>query len=167
MARNIEVTYIEEGAVRIEIDNLSRKEVHDLLREHLENMRAITPPGSVHALDLERLRAPEITFWTAWDEGDGGLLGCAALKSWGAEFGEVKSMRTPAARRRQGAGRVLLAHVIAEARGRGYQRLHLETGAAEGFRPARALYESFGFVYGEPFGDYKPDPNSVFMWLAL
>jgi putative acetyltransferase len=128
-------------------------------------MYAWSPPESVHALDLDRLRAPNITFWTAWDGPV--LLGSAALKDLGAGYGEVKSMRTPRALRRRGAGRALLAHLIAHARGRGFQRLSLETGTMEPFKPAQHLYENFGFAYCGPFGDYTLDPHSVFMTLTL
>jgi len=151
--------------MKIERDDLSRPAIHELLEEHLRSMRALSPPESVHALDLERLRAPEITFWSAW-EGDL-LLGCGALLELDARHGEVKSMRTPEARRRTGAGRGLLMHIIAEARSRGYERLSLETGSMAAFEPAHRLYESAGFTRTGPFGSYAEDPNSVFMTLAL
>jgi putative acetyltransferase len=149
----------------IRVDDLTAPEVHALLDEHLRNMHEITPPESVHALDLTGLRAPEITFWTAWSRG--ALLGCGALKEHDPTHGEVKSMRTAAAHRRRGVGRGLLSHIIAEARARGYTRLSLETGAMEAFAPARRLYESFGFTCCAPFADYADDPNSVFMSRAL
>ena len=151
--------------MKIEIDNLSRPEVHALLDEHLQSMYQLSPPESVHALDLERLRQPGITFWTAW-EGPL-LLGCGAMKELDASHGEVKSMRTPAALRRKGAGRAILAHLVAVARSRGYARLSLETGSSDAFLPARRLYERFGFSYCGPFGDYRDDPNSMFMTLDL
>jgi len=151
--------------MKIERDDLSRPAIHELLEEHLCSMRALSPPESVHALDLERLRAPAITFWSAW-EGDL-LLGCGALLELDARHGEVKSMRTPEARRRTGAGRALLMHIIAEARSRGYERLSLETGSMAAFEPAHRLYESAGFTRTGPFGSYAEDPNSVFMTLAL
>jgi putative acetyltransferase len=151
--------------MRIETDDLSRPAVHALLQEHLEDMYAWSPPESVHALDLDRLRAPTITFWTAW-EGEL-LLGSAALKDLGHGHGEVKSMRTPRRLRRRGAGRALLAHLINHARAHGFSRLSLETGSMAPFKPAQQLYESFGFVACGPFGDYAPDPNSIFMTLAL
>lgn len=151
--------------MHIEHDDLSRPAIHQLLAEHLAEMHAITPPESVHALDLERLRAPEITFWSVWDGEI--LLGCGALKALSPTQGEVKSMRTPSQHRRRGAGRVLLEHIIQEARQRGYQELLLETGSSAAFAPAHRLYEQAGFEYGAPFGDYQPDPNSVFMRLRL
>jgi putative acetyltransferase len=151
--------------MRIEIDDLTRAEVHSLLREHLANMYELSPPESVHALDLSKLRSPDITFWSVWDGAT--LIGCGALKEMSATEGEIKSMRTPKALRRRGAGRAVLTHIIEEARVRGYRRLNLETGSQEGFIPARKLYSSFGFTECGPFGDYKLDPNSVFMTLEL
>jgi putative acetyltransferase len=112
--------------MRIETDDLTRPEIHALLDEHLRSMHKLSPPESVHALDLETLRRPDITFWSAW-EGTV-LLGCGALKALGDGHGEVKSMRTPDALRRRGAGRALLAHIVSEAGARGYHRLSLETG---------------------------------------
>ncbi len=151
--------------MKIEVDDLSRAAIHALLEEHLQSMHALSPPESVHALDLEKLRQPGITFWSAW-EGPL-LLGCGALKELDPGHGEVKSMRTPGAHRRRGAGRAILAHIIEVARSRSYERLSLETGSMEEFRPAQRLYESFGFTYCGPFGDYVEDPNSVFMTLRL
>ncbi len=151
--------------MKIELDDLSRPAIHALLEEHLRNMHALGPPESVHALDLEKLRAPGITFWSAWDDRE--LLGCGALSELSPTHGEVKSMRTPEARRRTGAGRALLLHIIEVARARGYERLSLETGSVAAFAPAHRLYERAGFRRGEPFGAYVEDPNSVFMTLAL
>ena len=151
--------------MRLEIDDLSRAAVHALLNEHLQNMYELSPPESVHALDLSKLRATDITFWTAWE--DSVLLGCGALKELEPKHGEVKSMRTPKALRRRGAGRAILERIVAVARERGYERLSLETGSIAAFAPAQKLYESFGFSRCGPFGDYVEDPNSVFMTLRL
>jgi putative acetyltransferase len=151
--------------MHIEVDDLTREPVIALLREHLADMHAVSPPGTVHALDLERLRGPDITFWTAWD--DGALLGCGALKQLSARAGEVKSMRTPAALRRRGAGRVVIEHIVGVARSRGYDSLWLETGSTPPFAPAHALYRSVGFDVCGPFADYREDPHSVFMRLKL
>lgn len=151
--------------MKIEIDDLSRPEIHALLSEHLQNMRELSPPESVHALDLDKLRRPEITFWSCWDGAR--LLGCGALKELDRNHGEIKSMRTPVALRRQGAERAILAHIIEVARSRGYQRLSLETGAHAAFEPAHRLYESVGFARCGPFGEYVEDPNAVFMTLQL
>lgn len=151
--------------MRIEIDDLTRPEVLALLGEHLTNMYELSPPESVHALDLCKLKAPDVTFWTAWE--DGILMGCAALKELSPAHGEIKSMRTPKARRRQGAGRALLKHVIGVAKGRNYRLLSLETGSQDAFIPAQQLYETFGFMCCGPFGSYREDPNSVFMSVQL
>ncbi len=146
-------------------DNPARPDVFALLEEHLRNMHELSPPESVHALDVSALQRPEITFWSVRDGGL--LLGCGALKELDPEHGEVKSMRTPQAMRRRGAGRLVLNHIVEEARRRGYKRLSLETGSMEAFRPAWQLYESIGFRHCGPFADYRPDPNSVFMTLEL
>jgi len=151
--------------MKIEVDDLSRPEIHALLNEHLQSMYELSPPESVHALDLEHLRRPGITFWSAWDGSV--LLGCGALKELDPKHGEIKSMRTPNTLRRRGAGRAMLAHIITVARSRAYERLSLETGSMPAFKPAQRLYESFGFTYCGPFGEYVEDPNSVFMSLRL
>ena len=151
--------------MRIEIDDLSRPEVHALLEEHLREMHEITPRESIHALDLNALRNPDVTFWSVWD--DAMLVGCGALKELDRKHGEIKSMRTPTRLRRRGAARAVLAHIVEEARRRGYERLSLETGSMEPFHPAHRLYQSFGFTFCAPFSGYAPDPNSVFMTKML
>lgn len=151
--------------MRIEEDDLTRTQVRDLLREHVDNMYDITPPESVHALDFEELRGPDVTFWTVWEDGE--LLGCGALRELNSHEGEIKTMRTPASKRRRGAGRAVLEHMVREARARGYDLLYLETGSMAAFEPARRLYESAGFVPCGPFGAYGDDPNLFFMALPL
>lgn len=151
--------------MQIRVDDLRGPEIIALLEEHLANMYELSPPESVHALDLAKLRVPEITFWTVWD--DGALVGCGALKELDPAHGEIKSMRTPKALRRRGAGRAMLTHIVDTARARGYRRLSLETGSQPGFEPARSLYRSFGFTDTGPFADYVEDPHSVFMTLVL
>ena len=136
-----------------------------LLRVHVTQARAETAPGSAHALDLDGLRSPEISFWTTWE--DETLLGCGALKRLSADHGEVKSMHTAQPMRRKGAGSAMLRHIIAAARASGMSGLSLETGSWDYFRPAQALYRSHGFVECAPFADYVLDPNSVFMTLDL
>ena len=152
--------------MQIRRDDLTGPEIRALLEEHLRNMHELSPPESVHALDLDKLRRPDISFWTAWSDA-GELLGCGALRELSPRHGEIKSMRTPQAARRRGAGRAMLEHIIAEARSRNYERLSLETGAQPGFVPARRLYESAGFSTCAPFGDYSEDPHSVFMTRLL
>jgi putative acetyltransferase len=151
--------------MKIEIDDLSRAEIHALLNEHLQSMYALSPPEHVFALDLDRLRRPDITFWSAWE--DSQLIGCGALKELDKKHGEIKSMRTPNAIRRRGAGKAILMHIVEVAKARGYERLSLETGAVEAFLPAQMLYESVGFSRCGPFGEYVEDPHSVFMTMRL
>lgn len=147
--------------MQIKVDDLCGPEIQELLREHLRNMREVSPPESVHALDLEGLRRPDVTFWTVWEGGE--LVGCGALKELDAGHAEIKSMRTAARHRRKGVAKTLLAYIVEEAVRRGYRRLSLETGSMDVFEPARRLYASFGFNCCGPFADYIEDPNSVFM----
>jgi putative acetyltransferase len=128
-------------------------------------MRLHSPPESEHALDIEALRQPEITFWTVWENGE--LLGCGALKELDAQHAEIKSMRTSSSHLRKGVAKNLLKHILAEAKRRGYSRLSLETGSAAAFEPARQLYAKFGFTYCALFADYVADPYSVFMTREL
>jgi putative acetyltransferase len=151
--------------MEIKTDDLKGTEIHELLQEHLNSMFELSPPESVHALDIEALRQPEITFWTVWENGE--LLGCGALKELDSRHGEIKSMRTASLHLRKGAARFVLNHIIAEAKRRGYSRLSLETGSMEAFEPARRLYAGFGFTFCQPFADYVEDPNSVFMTKEL
>ena len=151
--------------MQIRLDDLRGPEIRALLEEHLRNMHELSPPESVHALDLDALRHPSITFWTAWEGGE--LLGCGALKELDARHGEIKSMRTAMAHRGKGVARAILERIMAEARSRSYGRLSLETGSAVQFLPARRLYENFGFTCCAPFAQYTQDPNSVFMTREL
>ena len=136
-----------------------------LLAEHLAGMAEQSPPESIHALNLDGLRAPDITFWTAWDGDD--LCGFGALKELSPAHGEIKSMRTALAHLRKGVAAALLAHIIEEARRRKYERLSLETGSGPGFDAAHALYRRFGFENCGPFASYRDDPFSRFMTLVL
>ncbi|PZQ90670.1 MAG: GNAT family N-acetyltransferase [Leifsonia xyli] len=149
----------------IALGELDDPRVLRLLEAHLADMHATSPPESVHALDVSGLQHPAITFWVLADGDE--LLGCVALKELDARHGELKSMRTDAAARGRGLGRMLLAHVVGEARARGYRRLSLETGTEDFFRPARALYAGAGFVETGPFADYVLDVNSVYLTLEL
>jgi len=146
-------------------DDLTSKRVADFLREHLDEMYANTPAQSVHALDLEALRSPEVTFWSAWEADD--LLGCGALKALDARSGEIKSMRTAERHRSRGVASKILDHIIDAARQRDYHCLNLETGSMPEFAAARALYLGYGFEYRGPFASYTDDPNSVFMTMKL
>ncbi len=151
--------------MEIRLDDLRGTEIAALLQEHLDSMALHSPPESVHALDLERLRKPGITFWTAWHDDE--LLGCCAIKELDPTHGEIKSMRTASSHLRKGIAASLLKHLLEEANRRAYERLSLETGSMEAFAPARKLYAGFGFEYCGPFADYVEDPYSVFMTRRL
>lgn len=151
--------------MEIRLDDLRGPEIRVLLEEHLAGMRALSPPESVHALDLDRLRRPAIRFFTLWE--GAALLGCGAWKRLDAGHAEIKSMRTAEAHRGRGVARRLLAHLIADARVHGITRLSLETGSTAAFEPARRLYAAFGFVDCGPFADYTLDPHSHFMTRPL
>jgi putative acetyltransferase len=149
----------------IRLDDLTSPEIAELLADHLREMNQHSPPESVHALDLEKLKRPEITFWSIWS--DDKLVGCGALKELDPTHAEIKSMRTTPKYRGQGAGKIMLRHILEEAKIRGYERLSLETGSMTAFEPARRLYAAHGFTDCGPFADYILDPNSVFMTLEL
>ncbi|PRA02846.1 MULTISPECIES: GNAT family N-acetyltransferase [Paenibacillus] len=147
--------------MEIKVDDLTGVQVKTLIAEHLQGMAADSPPESIHALNLDGLKKPEITFWCAWEGED--LLGCGAIKELDPAHAELKSMRTASAHLRKGVARKILAHIMDVAVERGYKRVSLETGSMDSFIPARKLYEDFGFEYCEPFADYTLDPNSAFM----
>ncbi len=151
--------------MHIEPDDLSRPAVAGLLREHMRRMQSLCPPESVHALDLDALKTPALSLWTAWDGGV--LLGCGGLKELSPTHGEVKSMRTSDQWRRRGTAQAILGHIITVARQRNYERLSLETGSHPDFAAARRLYLKNHFQYSEPFAGYTHDPHSVFMTLRL
>lgn len=151
--------------MKMEIDNLSGEAIALFLDEHIADMKSVSPPESKHALDLEGLREPEITFWSI-REGNK-ILGCAALKHLSADHAEIKSMRTSPASRGNGIASYMLQYILDTARHRGYLKLSLETGSMPYFEAARKLYEKFGFVRCLPFADYKEDPNSLFMTKTL
>ncbi len=151
--------------MRIVIDDLIGPEIAALLEEHTAELRSISPPESKHALDLDALRRPEITFWTVWDEDE--LVGCGALQDLGGGHAELKSMRVSSQRTRQGIASLLLRHIIGEARDREFRRLSLETGSMPFFEPARNLYRKHGFAECGPFAQYVDDPNSTFMTMEL
>ncbi|MBO6676292.1 MAG: GNAT family N-acetyltransferase [Rhizobiales bacterium] len=154
--------------------DLDHPAIIDLLKFHLDTNIAVTPPGSVHALDLDGLKVPDVAFFAGWKNGDStkDLLVIGAVKEIapeadGRRHGEIKSMRTVEAHRGNGLGAVMLDHLMDHARINGIERLSLETGSFDYFEPARKLYEKRGFGYCEPFGDYVLDPNSVFMTKVL
>ena len=149
----------------IRVDDLRGPEIAAFLEEHLRDMRSVSPPESKHALDLDGLRMPDITFWTVWAEGE--LVGCGALKELDATHGEIKSMRTSRAHRGKGIATFVLQHILQVANERGYGRVSLETGSMPFFAPARRLYTRHGFRECAPFAEYKHDPNSVFLTMTL
>jgi putative acetyltransferase len=156
---------VEEHVVEIKIDDLCGDDIALFLQEHIEDMKSVSPPESKHALDLDTLRQPDITFWSVWAQGD--LAGCGAIKELNNEHAEIKSMRTSSAYKQRGIASTLLQYIIEESKRRGYQRLSLETGSMSFFTPARSLYEKYGFIYCKPFFNYKEDQNSVFMTKKL
>ena len=151
--------------MEIRVDDLQGDEVISLLREHKADLAQHSPPESCHALDLDGLRAADVTFWSVWQAGE--LVGCGALKELDPAHGEIKSMRTVRGHARKGVATRLMRHILQEARGRQYRRLSLETGSMAVFEPARALYARFGFEPCGPFADYVEDPYSMFMTIAL
>ena len=151
--------------MNIIVDDLRGPAIARLLHEHLQNLSALSPPESMHALNLDALRRSDITFWSAWENDE--LLGCGALKELDPDHGEIKSMRTVANHLRKGVASGVLQHILIEARRRRYRRVSLETGSAKPFEPARRLYAKFGFLPCGPFADYVEDPNSVFMTQEL
>jgi putative acetyltransferase len=153
------------STIEIRVDDLSGDATRALITAHLAGMHDTSPPDSVHALDLEGLRHPAITFWSAWSGGE--LAGIGALKRLDAERGELKSMRVDDRFRGTGVGRAILRHIIDDAREQGMTSLWLETGSTPEFLPAQRLYESEGFVVCGPFEDYSLDPFSVFLMRPL
>jgi len=147
--------------MQIKSDDLASGDVIALLEEHLVDMYATSPAKSVHALNIDALKDPAITFYSCWQKGE--LLGCAALRVLDIDHVELKSMRTASTVRNLGVGSALMQHIITVATQKNYQRISLETGAMDFFKPARALYQKFGFKFCQPFGDYHLDPNSLFM----
>ncbi|HEX8938223.1 MAG TPA: GNAT family N-acetyltransferase [Sphingomicrobium sp.] len=145
--------------------DLDSKDVQALLAYHFDAMRSTSPPEACHVLPIDGLRDPAVTFWSARD--DGRLVGVGAIKQLASDHGEIKSMRTAPAALGCGVGRALLNHIIADARGRGYARLSLETGSTKPFAAALHLYASQGFVPCGPFGDYQDTPFTRFFTLRL
>ena len=151
--------------ITIAVEDPRAEDVVALLERHLTHMRSLSPPGHVHALDLDGLLDPAVTFLAVRDDGE--LVGIGALKELSAVHGELKSMHVPEELRGQGIARQLLAALLDVARERGFERVSLETGSMDGFAPARRLYASVGFVVCEPFGTYTTNPYSTCMTLAL
>lgn len=149
----------------ISIDDPRSSDVLDLLERHLAFANTHSPPEDVHALDVTGLVDPAVTFFSFRAHGE--LLGVGAIRRLDRDHCELKSMHTAEESRGQGIGRAMVDHLVGVARGRGFLRVSLETGAMEAFTPARALYTSFGFEPCKPFGEYIDSPNSICMTLWL
>ena len=141
--------------------NFDHPDVNDLLTKHFIELRAASPEGSAHVLDIPGLKVPSIKFWSLWDEKK--LIGCGALKFLDKEHGEFKSIRIHDNFRNQGQGINVINHLIKEAKKLEIKRLSIETGAGEFFKPARKLFKKTGFIVCEPFAHYKEDVNSVYL----
>ncbi len=156
---------MSDKSIVIRVDDLSDGNVVELLKLHRLEMLKHSPPESVHALDTDQLHAPNITFWSAYIDGD--FAGCGALKDLGDGHGELKSMKTVPAYLRKGVAKALLLHITDQAKRRQFERLSLETGTQDVFLPARTLYQQLGFSRCAPFDTYQVDPLSVCMSRAI
>lgn len=147
--------------IQFRIDDLSGAATQALVTRHLRGMHENSPPESVHAFDLSKLKQPDVTFWSAWSGDEIAAMG--ALKRIDTRRGEIKSMRVADAFLGRGVGRAMLDHIVREAQLMGLTSLWLETGSADAFAPALRLYETAGFTRCGPFDGYVEDPFSVFM----
>ena len=141
--------------------NFDNPKVHELLVKHFIELKAASPEGSAHVLDIPGLKVPSIKFWSLWE--DEKLIGCGALKFLDKEHGEFKSIRIHDNFRKQGKGINVINHLINEAKKLEIKRLSIETGAGDFFTPARKLFQKTGFTVCEPFAHYKVDINSVYL----
>ena len=141
--------------------NFDNPEVNELLTKHFVELRAASPQGSAHVLDIPGLKVPSIKFWSLWNEEK--LIGCGALKFLDKEHGEFKSIRIHDNFRNQGNGINVINHLINEAKKLKIKRLSIETGAGDFFIPARKLFNKCGFETSKPFAHYKEDINSIYL----
>ena len=141
--------------------NFDDPEVHKLLTNHFVELRAASPEGSAHVLDIPGLKVPSIKFWSLYNNDQ--LMGCGALKFLDKGHGEFKSIRIHDNFRKKGHGIIVINHLISEAKKLDIKRLSIETGAGDFFIPARKLFKSCGFEPCEPFAHYKEDVNSVYL----
>ncbi len=141
-------------------NNFENLSVNELLVKHFKELRSVSPEGSTHVLDIEGLKTPSIKFWSIWDEEN--LIGCGALKFLSKNHGEIKSIRISDKFRNKGFGKIIIEHLITEAKKLRIDKLSIETGAGEFFAPARKLFTNFGFKPCRPFAHYKEDPNSCY-----
>ena len=140
--------------------NFENPEVNELLIKHFIELRAASPEGSAHVLDIPGLKDPTIKFWSLWENDN--LMGCGALKFLDKEHGEFKSIRVHDKFRGQNNGIKVIIHLIEEAKKLKIKRLSIETGAGKFFLPARKLFDKCGFKVCEPFAHYKEDINSMY-----
>ena len=145
--------------------NFDNPEVNELLTKHFIELRAASPEGSTHVLDIPGLKVPSIKFWSLWN--DKKLIGCGALKFLDKEHGEFKSIRVADKFRNNGMGEKIISHLIDQSKQIGIKKLSIETGAGEFFSPARKLFKKFGFNECKPFAHYKEDPNSCYYSLNI
>ena len=141
--------------------NFENSDVNELLKKHFVELRAASPEGSAHVLDIEGLKVPSIKFWSLWD--DDKLIGCGALKILEKDHGEFKSIRIHDDFRNQGNGIKVIKHLIDEAKKLKIKRISLETGAGKFFDPARKLFKKCDFTPCKPFAHYKEDVNSIYL----
>tara|TARA_B100000579_G_scaffold339720_1_gene291140 strand:+ start:241 stop:708 length:468 start_codon:yes stop_codon:yes gene_type:complete len=141
--------------------NFDHPEVHELLTKHFIELRAASPEGSAHVLDIPGLKVPSIKFWSLWK--DTNLVGCGALKFLDNDHGEFKSIRVHDNYRNMGNGIKVIEHLIEEAKKLKIKRLSIETGAGKFFEPARKLFKKCNFMPCKPFAHYKEDINSIYL----
>ena len=141
--------------------NFDHPEVNELLTKHFIELRAASPEGSAHVLDIPGLRDSSIKFWTLWENER--LLGCGALKFLDKDHGEFKSIRVHDNFRNKGNGIKVIEHLIGEAKKLNVKRLSIETGAGIFFEPARKLFKRCNFRPCRPFAHYKEDINSIYL----
>ena len=140
--------------------NFDHPEVNELLKKHFVELRAASPEGSAHVLNISGLKVPSIKFWSLWENNE--LMGCGALKFLDADHGEFKSIRVHDNFRGKGNGIKVINHLIIEAKKLKIKRLSIETGAGNFFVPARKLFNNSGFKPCPPFAHYKNDVNSLY-----
>ena len=141
--------------------NFDNPDVNNLLKKHFIELRAASPEGSAHVLDIEGLKDTSIKFWSLWD--DNNLIGCGALKILEKNHGEFKSIRIHDNFRNKGQGIKVINHLINEAMKLKIKKLSIETGAGDFFLPARKLFKKCQFEECQPFAHYKEDANSVYL----
>lgn len=151
--------------MKIQIDTIDKKDIQELLQNHLDSMIENSPPEAVHALDINAFKKVNLTLWSARENGE--LLGCVALQELTTDHAELKSMKTHPMHLRKGIAGKLLSHVYSEAKNRGFKKISLETGNRKAFEPAQKLYQKYGFEFCGTFSDYTDEINSVYMTILI